>query len=53
MNPKLKNILLKMNKDAHSQGKQLPFPPTKRGYQKLLRIIQDIKIKQRKGEFKS
>ena len=53
MNPKLKNILLKMNKDAHSQGKQLPFPPTKKGYQRLLRMIEDIKIKQRKGEFKS
>jgi len=53
MNPKLKDILLKMNKDAHSQGKQLPFPPTKKGYQKLLRMIEDIKIKQSKGEFKS
>ena len=53
MNDVLKKILFKMNDDAQSQGKPLPFPPTKEGHQKLLRMIGDLKKTQLKKKVKN
>ena len=42
----LNEILFKMNEEAKNKGRPIPFPPTKEGYQKLLRMLNDMKVKQ-------
>jgi len=51
MNIKLYEILTKMNADAQAKGIAIPFPPTKEGYENLLRMVEDIKFKQRMEKF--